>query len=143
MNERPPRRLLETPSWLLTQLAVDASRRTRDVFESVGAGRYHYAILCAVEEFGPCSQAEIGRRLHMDRKDVAQRVLELEDQHCVQRRPDPADSRRNLVLVTTRGRERLAELDASLKIAQDELVGALSEDERVTLIAGLQKILGR
>lgn len=114
MNEHPPRRLLETPSWLLTQLAADASRRTRDVFESVGAGRYHYAILCAVEEFGPCSQAEMGRRLHMDRKDVAQRVLELEDQHCVQRRPDPADSRRNLVLVTTRGRERLAELDASL-----------------------------
>ncbi|ALG08228.1 MarR family winged helix-turn-helix transcriptional regulator [Kibdelosporangium phytohabitans] len=143
MDERPPQRLLETPSWLLTQIATTASRRTREVFDSVGAGRYHYAILCAVEEFGPCSQAEIGRRLHMDRKDVAQRVMELEGQRCLERRSDPADPRRNLVRLTTAGQERLDQIHAQLTFAQEELVDPLTPDERARLITALQKILGR
>lgn len=143
MSDRPPQRLLETPSWLLTQVAANAGRRSREVFDALGAGRYHYAILCAVEEFGPCSQAEIGNRLHMDRKDVAQRVLELEEQHCVRRRPDPADPRRNLVRITTGGRERLDQIHAQLTVAQNELVEPLTPQEQTSLITALQKILGR
>lgn len=143
MSTRPPQRLLETPSWLLTQVAANAGRRSREVFDSLGAGRYHYAILCAVEEFGPCSQAEIGDRLHMDRKDVAQRVPELEEQQCVRRRPDPADPRRKLVRITTRGRERLDQIHTRLTVAQNELVESLTPQEQASLIAALQKILGR
>lgn len=143
MSFHPPQRLLETPSWLLTQVAASAGRRSREVFDSLGAGRYHYAILCAVEEFGPCSQAEIGNRLHMDRKDVAQRVLELEEQHCVRRRADPADPRRKLVRITTQGRERLDRMHTHLAVAQNELVEPLTPEELTSLIAALQKILGR
>lgn len=143
MTDQPPRRLLATPSWLLTQIAASAGRKSREVFDSVGAGRYHYVILCAVEEFGPCSQAEIGRRLHMDRKDVAQRVQELEDQRCVERTTDPADPRRKLVRLTGPGSERLEQIHARLAIAQDELVEPLTSQERASLIAALQKILGR
>ena len=143
MDERPPRRLLNTPSWLLTQTAVQAGRLSREVFDELGAGRYHYAILCAVEEFGPCSQAEIGRRLHADRKDVAERVLELEDEGCLKRRADPADPRRNLVRLTTRGRERLLQIQDRLTVAQDQLVETLTPQEREGLIVALQKILDR
>ncbi|WP_164477742.1 MarR family winged helix-turn-helix transcriptional regulator [Nocardioides pantholopis] len=143
MPDRPPQRLLETPSWLLTQIAASAGRRSREVFDSLGAGRYHYAILCAVEEFGPCSQVEIGGRLNMDRKDVAQRVLELEDQQCLRRRPDPADPRRNLVRITAHGRDRLDQIHARLTVAQNELLEPLAPQERTSLIAALQKILGR
>ena len=143
MSDRPPQRLLETPTWLLTQVAADAGRRSREVFESLGAGRYHYAILCAVEEFGPCSQAEIGQRLHMDRKDVAQRVLELEEQQCVRRRPDPEDPRRKLVRITARGRVWLDQIQIQMTAAQNELVSSLTPQELANLITALQKLLGR
>lgn len=143
MNDRPPQRLLETPSWLLTQIAAGASRRTREVFDSVGAGRHHYAILCAVEEAGPCSQAEIGRRLHLDRKDVADRVAELEEQQCVERSPDPDDPRRKLVRLTARGGERLGEIRVVITAAQDDLLEPLTDQERDALVSALQKILGR
>ncbi|OYN95522.1 MarR family transcriptional regulator [Enemella evansiae] len=143
MTDRPPERLLQTPSWLITQIAVDAGRRSREVFDAVGAGRYHYAILSAVEEFGPCSQAELGRRLNMDRKDVAQRVGELEEQQHLQRRPDPADPRRKLVRLSAPGEKRLAEIQAALTQAQDELVAPLNAAERATFLAALQKVLGR
>lgn len=143
MPERPPERLLQTPSWLITQIAADAGRRSREVFDAVDAGRYHYAILCAVEEFGPCSQAELGRRVHMDRKDVAERVGELEAQGHLQRRPDPADPRRKLVRLSARGRKRLAEIQSGLTKAQDELLAPLDDAERAAFVAALRKVLGR
>ena len=143
MSDRPPQRLLTTPTWLLTQVAADASRRSREVFDSLGAGRYHYAILCALEEFGPCSQAEIGRRLRMDRKDVAERVAELQEELAIERSSDPSDPRRNLVRLTTRGGERLAQIHARLAHAQNELVEPLTLEERAGLIVSLQKLLGR
>ncbi|MEU4668936.1 MarR family winged helix-turn-helix transcriptional regulator [Amycolatopsis sp. NPDC023774] len=143
MTERPPQRLWDTPSRLRTQIAAGGGRLSREVFDSVGAGRYHCAILCAVEEFGPCCQAELGRRLRMDRKDVAQRVVELEDERCVQRRADPADPRRNLVRLTAGGRERLDLIQARLAVAQNELMAPPTPQERAGLVAALQKILDR
>ena len=143
MDERPPQRLLDTPSWLLTQIATDAGRRTREVFEDLGAGRYHYAILCAAEEFGPCSQADIGRRLQIDRKDVANRVLELEKEGCLERRSDPEDPRRNLVRLTTQGEARLIQIQDRLREAQDDLLAKLEPANRATFIAALQTILDR
>ena len=143
MDERPPQRLLDTPSWVLTQIATDASRRTREVFEAVGAGRYHYAILCTAEEFGPCSQADIGRRLQIDRKDVANRVLELETEGCLERRSDPEDPRRKLVRLTTQGEARLNQIQDRLHAAQDDLLAKLEPGDRATFIAALQTILDR
>ena len=143
MSDRPPQRLLETPSWLLTQIAAQVGRRTREVFDSAGAGRHHYAILCAVEEFGPCSQAEVGRRLHLDRKDVADRVAELEQQHCIDRRPDPDDPRRKVLRLTPRGIDRLEEIHERLRAVQDDLVHGLDRSERAALVSALQTILGR
>ncbi|HLV56667.1 MAG TPA: MarR family winged helix-turn-helix transcriptional regulator [Actinotalea caeni] len=139
----PPQRLLATPSWLLTQVAAAAGRRSRERCEAVGAARYHYAILCAVEEFGPCSQAEIGARCHMDRKDVAERVRELERQQCVVRCQDPADPRRKLVTLTDAGRARLEEIAAEIAVAQADLMEPLDDGERDALVAALQKLLGR
>jgi len=113
------------------------------VFDSIGAGRYHYAILCAVEEFQPCSQAEIGRRLHIDRKDVAQRVGELEEGGYVEREPDPADPRRNLVRMTRAGAAHLQSIASELARAQDGLLAPLSVERRANFVTALQQILDR
>ncbi|MCF7553728.1 MarR family winged helix-turn-helix transcriptional regulator [Pseudonocardia sp. WMMC193] len=143
MSERPPQRLLQTPTWLITQISATVARQTREVFDALGAGRYHYAVLCAVEEFGPCSQADIGRRLRIDRKDVAERVLELETAGYLQRRSDPADPRRNVVTLTDEGGERLRQIHDRLTAVQEDLVEPLDTQERAILTQALQKILGR
>ncbi|QCB49871.1 MarR family transcriptional regulator [Rhodococcus sp. PAMC28707] len=142
MAYQPPRRLLQTPSWLMTQTAVTAARASREMFDAVGAGRYHYAILCALDEFGPCSQADVGKHLRMDRKDVADRIAELEDAQSVTRKADPEDPRRNLVRITDAGRRRMIEIHDRLSIAQDELLKDLTPRERAKLVHLLQVVLG-
>lgn len=136
-----PARLTAKPSWLLTQLAVHAHRLAAEGFSSAGARGYHYRVLATLDEFGATSQAELGRRSKMDRSDVVAAINELAEQGFVERAPDPADRRRNIVTLTPAGGEQLRRLDAALEAAQDELTAPLSAADRETLTRLLGELL--
>jgi DNA-binding MarR family transcriptional regulator len=59
----------------------------------------------------------------------------------VERTPDPADRRRNIVTITSAGRAHLRRLDQLLAGVQDELLAPLSLAERGQLIRLLTRIL--
>ena len=97
-------------------------------------------MLSALEEFGPASQAALGRRCGIDRSDVTAAVGEVVDAGLVQRFPDPADRRRNIVQITDPGRAHLRRLDAELAAAQAERLTPLSDAERATLVRLLTRL---
>jgi DNA-binding MarR family transcriptional regulator len=136
-----PARLATRPSWLLSQLAVQAHRLASDAFGAVGARGYHYRILAALAEFGPVSQAELGRRCAMDRSDVVAAINELTGQGHVERTPDPDDRRRNLVILAAAGTRHLHRLDQALDNVQDDLLAPLRPEDRQTLTHLLTELL--
>ncbi|THV20840.1 MarR family winged helix-turn-helix transcriptional regulator [Glycomyces paridis] len=139
--EQTPARLAGKPTWLVTQLAVHAHRLSSEGFAEVGARGYHYRILSTLDEFGGSSQADLGRRSNMDRSDVVAAVNQLADLGFVERTPDPADRRRNIVTLTEAGARQLDRLDEVLGRAQDELLAPLAEEERATLVRLLTRTL--
>ena len=139
--EETPAHLTAKPSWLLTQVAVHAHRLASEGFGKVGARGYHYRILAALAEFGPASQADLGRRCNMDRSDVVAAINELAEQECVERTPDPDDRRRNRVTLTPLGHEQLKRMDQTLDRVQEDLLGPLSAAERQTLTGLLTRLL--
>ncbi|WP_307167214.1 MarR family winged helix-turn-helix transcriptional regulator [Streptomyces rishiriensis] len=136
-----PRRLTAKPSWLITQLAVHARRLVFAGFTAAGARGYHYRILAALHEFGPASQAELGRRCRVDRSDVVSAVNRLVEQGFVDRAPDPHHGRRNQVSLTPDGAEQLRRLDQLLDQVQDDLLEPLSAEDRQTLTRLLGRVL--
>jgi DNA-binding MarR family transcriptional regulator len=56
------------------------------------------------------------------------------------RKPDPADGRRNIVVITRRGAGALARLDAVVDDVQDAVLAPLQPSERVTLVRLLAKL---
>jgi MarR family transcriptional regulator, lower aerobic nicotinate degradation pathway regulator len=129
------------PSWLLNQVALPAQRIVAEALGTVGARRPHYSVLSALEEFGPASQAALGRRCGIDRSDMVALVHELAAAGRLERTPDPDDRRRNVVAITDAGREFLAELDRLLRDAQDDLLAPLSPPERAELARLLGTVL--
>jgi DNA-binding MarR family transcriptional regulator len=63
-----------------------------DRVAEIGASKAAYGVLAVIEEFGPSSQSDLGRRLGMDRRSVSEEVVSLEQRGFVSRGPDPADS---------------------------------------------------
>ena len=141
--ETAPARLRALPSWLLNQSALAAQRLVAHELGAVGAHRSHYAVLAALAEFGPDSQAALGRRSGIDRSDMVALMSDLVAADLVERRPDEDDRRRNVVTITAAGRRRLRALDAAVERAQEQLVGQLSAGERTQLVALLSRVAER
>jgi len=99
-----PARLRGKPSWLLNKASARAHRLIKDTMAAAGGHAYHFAILAALEEFGPDSQVQIGQRCGIDQSDMHAMLNELAAQGHVARTPDPADRRRNLITLTAAGR---------------------------------------
>ncbi|MEV5409426.1 MarR family transcriptional regulator [Thermopolyspora sp. NPDC052614] len=129
------------PSWLLGQTANHARRLLGDGFSSVGARGYHYRLLATLEDAGPASQAELGRRSGIHLSDMVATINELARDGLVERAPDPADRRRNIISLTPEGTRRLRLLEKRLAEVQDELLAPLSPDERQRFTELLSKVL--
>jgi DNA-binding MarR family transcriptional regulator len=140
-DDASPARLMEKPSWLISQIARHAHRILTDALATAGSRGYDYRLLAALQEFGPESQASLGRRTGMDRSDVVASVNDLEGRGLVQRSPDPADGRRNVVTITSAGAVYLQRLDEILAGVQDELLAPLAPAERELLIRLLTRVL--
>lgn len=136
-----PARLRSLPSWLSSQVALAGERLVTEALAQAGVRRHHFAVLTALAEQGATSQAELGRRLWLDRSDLHGVLNDLESAGLVARVRDEADRRRNLVQLTEAGTEELARLDARVEAAQDALLAPLSAGERATLVALLGRVV--
>jgi DNA-binding MarR family transcriptional regulator len=140
--QETPARLRGKPSWLVSKTSARAHRLVAEAMTAVGARAYHFAILAALDEFGPQSQARIGQRCGIDQSDMHAMLAELAEQGHVRRAPDPDDRRRNLITLTVAGRRRMVALDAALSGVQSDVFGVLSDEERGMLVEMLTRVIG-
>ncbi|WP_028046423.1 MarR family winged helix-turn-helix transcriptional regulator [Cellulomonas sp. URHE0023] len=136
-----PARVAALPSWLLTQTAAHAHRLIVERLSAIGARGYDYRVLASLDEHGPTSQAELGRGTGIHLSDMVGCLNDLEAAGYVERSPDPADRRRNVVTITPAGRARMERLGTEAALVQDDLLAPLSPDERDQLAALLARLL--
>jgi DNA-binding MarR family transcriptional regulator len=75
--------------------------------------------------------------------DIVAAINELAERQLVQRAPDPADRRRNIITITPAGRRQLRRLDKRLTQIQDDLLAPLSAPDRAHLTHLLTQVLAR
>jgi len=136
-----PRRLQRLPSWLLGQAALAGDRLVNEALAAEGVRKYHFRVLVALDDSGPLSQAELGRRLHIDRSDMAAVAAELEASGYLTRQRDPTDRRRNVVALTDAGGAALTRMGHAVDAAQARLLEPLAAGERDTLARLLARIV--
>ena len=142
-DDTKPAVLTQKPSWLVSEVSRVAHRLLTGKLATVGSRGYHYRLLAALQEFGPASQATLGRRTGMDRSDVVAAVNELVGRGLADRSPGPADGRRNIITITPAGTAHLRRLEELLDDVQNELLAPLSPAERQQLIHLLTRVLER
>ena len=111
-----------------------------DAFAAEGLRGYHFRLLAALDQYGPSSQAELGRHTGIDRSDVVAALNELDAAGLARRDPDPADARRNVITITKRGASTLVRLDAALDEVQEAVLEPLTPSEGRTLVRLLTKL---
>lgn len=94
-----------------------------------------------LDEKGPQSQQGMIEALSLDPSNVVGLLNELEEHGLIVRRRDPADRRRHIVELSRLGVKELGTASDRVSVVEDDILGALSSDERVTLYRLLQQAL--
>ncbi|MFI9061032.1 MarR family winged helix-turn-helix transcriptional regulator [Streptomyces sp. NPDC053429] len=135
-------RIQTLPSWLVGRVAARGRALVADALAAEGLKLAHHAVLAATDEYGPLAQAELGRRLAVDPKDLVGLLNHLQGEGLVLRTPDPGDRRKNAISLTPAGADTLARCTALAEAANTEFLAPLEPAERDTLLALLGRIHG-
>ena len=140
--DRTPARVKDRPTWLISRTFARSSGLLAAGFESHGRGlrSYHYRLLAALDEWGPASQADLGRGTGIDRSDVTAALSELESRGSSSGLSTPGTGR-NIVTITPAGAEQLLELDTVIDGVQERVLKPLTHAQRRQFTALMAKLL--
>ncbi|MFF4489379.1 MarR family winged helix-turn-helix transcriptional regulator [Streptomyces sp. NPDC001544] len=142
MPEAPLSAIRSLPSWLLGRAAARGRALVAEALATQGMKMWHHVVLSAVRDLGPVAQAELGRSIGLDPKDLVGVLNDLQTQGLVVRAPDPADRRKNAVSLTGDGAALLTRCEQVAREANDALLAPLSAAEQDQFLALLVRISG-
>jgi DNA-binding MarR family transcriptional regulator len=130
------------PSWLLGRAAARGRALVAEALAAEGVKMWHHVVLSAVRDLGPVAQAELGRSIQLDPKDLVGVLNDLQSAALVVREPDPKDRRKNAVSLTEEGSRLLERCETAAREANDTLLEPLSAAEREQFMSLLARISG-
>ncbi|MEV4949605.1 winged helix DNA-binding protein [Streptomyces sp. NPDC053755] len=139
MSMTPPS-VLGLNAYLMYAIGKAARRRLQDRLTSRGLRLWHLTVLAILADLGPQAKTVLAARLDMNASDLVKIVNDLVKTGHVDCDRDPDDRRRVVVRLTPAGRSALAELNADIATADDELLGPLTPEERDTLASLLRRV---
>ncbi|MER6419793.1 MarR family transcriptional regulator [Streptomyces sp. NPDC001137] len=142
MPEAPLAEIRSLPSWLLGRAAARGRALVAEALAAEGLKMWHHVVLSAVRDLGPVAQADLGRGVQLDPKDLVGVLNDLQSAGLVVREPDPKDRRKNAVSLTGDGARLLKRCERAARTANDELLAPLSAAERDQFLGLLIRISG-
>jgi DNA-binding MarR family transcriptional regulator len=87
-------------------------------------------ILGEVDRSGPVTQAELGRRLALDKSWTSRAVDALVQEGLLIKEPSPEDRRTVVISLSKAGKKRAAELDRALNDHAEQIIGRVPPRQR-------------
>jgi DNA-binding MarR family transcriptional regulator len=137
MRNRVPEELISSPIFLLKRLGMKAKEEAQATYADAGVHPYHYSILATLAEGERETQGAIADALDFDRGQLVGLLDEMEEAGLVERRRDPEDRRRQVVVMTPAGKKTLVKVRAVAQQLDDEFLAPLTAEQRKQL----QKLL--
>jgi DNA-binding MarR family transcriptional regulator len=100
-----------------------------------------FAVLAVLDRVGTCSQQQLCAAVDLDRSTIADLVARMERRGLLTRDRDPDDRRRNVTMLTPRGRAELQRLRPGVQAVERELTQPLDGAQREALRVGLRRLL--
>ena len=126
------------PGALIDHLARRMRLRTEAVLAPLGLRPRHLVALTVLRDRGGSTQQALAATLEMDGTNIVGLLNELEAEKLIERRRSPEDRRRHLVELTDAGVKQLIKAECALSAVENEVLGALDENQREMLYTLLQ-----
>jgi len=118
---------------LVNHLARVSRRGSEAALAPLGLRPRHLVALTLLRDHGSATQQALAEALRIDPSTLVGLLNELESSGLLARERDSEDRRRHVVEISAEGRETLERAERKLEGVQNDVLGALSDDERATL----------
>ncbi len=135
--------LTDHPGLALAYSGQVASARIKEALAAHGLRPGAGFLLLRLADEGTISQQALGEALGTDPSVLVALLNELERDGLAERRRDPADRRRHIVQITTRGKSLMGDVHRTLADVEARLFAGLTEAEIGTLQALLARVQGQ
>ncbi|WP_019180920.1 MarR family winged helix-turn-helix transcriptional regulator [Microbacterium yannicii] len=125
--------LTDDLSFLLARANAIALAAGNAALSGHGLKARSYSVLSLAAGEARPSQRELAEFLRLDPSQVVSLVDDLQTRGLVERRPDPADRRANVVVATDAGRALASAARESARAAEERVHAQLSDEDRQTL----------
>ena len=115
---------------LLIKLTRSVYRRASE--DVLGLKLKAYMVLTNLRD-GGLPQADLCASMQMDANNTVLLLNDLEGKGFVERRRDPADRRRHIVVITDAGQEALRHAERAMESLEEEVFGSLTAEDRAQL----------
>jgi DNA-binding MarR family transcriptional regulator len=127
---------------LIDHLARVSRRASEAAMAPGGLRPRHLIAMRLLSEQGPTGQHGLTEALCLDPSNVVGLLNELEERGLITRRRDPADRRRHIVELSPTGEEELRLAHVRFSHVEDDVLRALTPEERDTLRGLLVRAVG-
>ncbi|MQY10833.1 Transcriptional regulator SlyA [Streptomyces sp. RB5] len=124
---------------LLDHLARRVRTRSETVLAPLGLRTRHLVTLTVLRDHGSSTQQALAATLGIDSTNLVGLLNDLEADHLIERRRSPQDRRRHVVDLTDAGVKKLAKAEFALAAVEDEVLAALTFEQREQLYSLLQQ----
>src|ERR1700722_7524870 len=96
--------------------------------------------LRTLEASGPISTKSLAGALNLDASTVTHQLAALESAGFVERRPDSHDRRSSKIVLTSKGRRTMEDVQRERRLSMESLVSDWADGEKVTLARALNRL---
>lgn len=142
VDDRLPPWIAKSLGYVLARVGAIAIERFRSHLEELDIRPRHYSVLSVLHQrTEPSPQYLVAGCIELDPSSLVEVIDEMEARGLVRRERDPSDRRRNVLIMTERGRDILQRARRVATDAEEELFGHLSPADRQRLVEQLSPII--
>ncbi len=126
------------------RLAVAAEAFSRQLVEvygrKYGLSREEWRLLFLLDDVESLDSLEVAQRTSLDKVQVSRAASKLEEKGLITREVPSNDRRLRRYAVTAEGRSRFRKAFEEVELRAEEILGAISADERASLFRGVEAL---
>ena len=127
----------------VTEIARCAALFRQEELTPLGLKSCHSSYIAAICACPGITQDQLARRIFINKSNVARQLVILEEDGYVERRPSTEDKRAIQVFPTRKAIDAMPEIIRIFRVWESFVAQDLSEDERKSLAAMLEKMKSR
>lgn len=132
---------LSVPTFWINHASRLLMRRFDKGLRPLGFSMAYLHVATTIQEHGPLQQKELLRFVHVEQPTMAALLKRMERDRLITRKPDPKDSRAQLIALTARARSLVEEAKGAMKQVVEEALLGISKADQSRLAEMLQLVV--